>query len=71
MVSMLIAKWKKQAKEGVVTFFSGKQQKAVQCTEDQIKDLHTKIGQLTVKKDFFCNKPSPKFEHNAKGWCRR
>ncbi|SHJ06015.1 transposase [Halodesulfovibrio aestuarii] len=47
-----IAKWKKHAKEGVVASFSGKQQKAVQCTEDQIKDLHAKIGQLTVEKDF-------------------
>lgn len=47
-----IAKWKKQAKEGVVASFSGKQQNAVQCTEEQIKDLHAKIGQLTVEKYF-------------------
>jgi transposase len=47
-----IAQWKKQAKEGVVASFSGKAQHAQQNSEAQIKELHAKIGQLTVEKDF-------------------
>lgn len=42
---------KKQAKEGVVAAFSGKAQAAKQGNEDQIKDLHAKIGRITVEKD--------------------
>ena len=47
-----ISTWKKQAKEGVVAAFSGKAQATKQSNEAQIKDLHAKIGQLTVEKDF-------------------
>ncbi|SOB56941.1 transposase [Pseudodesulfovibrio profundus] len=46
-----VSQWKKQAKEGIVASFSGK---AVgrQDNGAQIKELHAKIGQLTVEKDF-------------------
>lgn len=47
-----ISQWKKQAKEGVVASFSGKAQSDRQDIEAQIKELHAKIGQLTVEKDF-------------------
>jgi transposase len=47
-----ISQWKKQAKEGVVSSFSGKVQNDQQSYETQIKELHAKIGQLTVEKDF-------------------
>lgn len=47
-----ISQWKKQAKEGVVASFSCKLQNAQQSHEAQIKELHAKIGQLTVEKDF-------------------
>lgn len=47
-----ITTWKKQAKEGIVASFSGKAQNDQQTSEAQIKELHAKIGQLTVEKDF-------------------
>ena len=47
-----ISQWKKQAKEGMVASFSGKFQTDKQASEAQIKELHAKIGQLTVENDF-------------------
>ncbi len=47
-----ISKWKKQAKEGIVASFSGKAKADQQDSESQIKELHAKIGQLLVEKDF-------------------
>ena len=47
-----ISKWKKQAKEGMVSSFSGKVQADQQTNEAQIKELHAKIGQLTIENDF-------------------
>lgn len=47
-----ISQWKKQAKEGVVASFAGKGSGTPQTSEAQIKELHAKIGQLTVEKDF-------------------
>ena len=47
-----ISQWKKQAKEGMVASFSGKVQTDQQASEAQIKELHAKIGQLTVENDF-------------------
>lgn len=47
-----ISQWKKQAKEQIVVGFSGKQQKSQQSDEARIKDLHAKIGQLLIERDF-------------------
>ena len=47
-----ISKWKKQAKEQVAAGFAGKTQKIQQSDEVLIKELHAKIGQFTVEKDF-------------------
>lgn len=47
-----ISTWKKQAKEGVVASFSGKVKSDNQANEAHITELHAKIGQLTVEKDF-------------------
>lgn len=47
-----ISTWKKQAKEGVVSSFSGKVQTDQQANEAQVKELHAKIGQLTIENDF-------------------
>ena len=47
-----ISQWKKQAKEGMVASFSGKVQTDQQASEAQIKELHAKLGQLTVENDF-------------------
>jgi transposase len=47
-----ISNWKQQAKEGVVDCFSGRKKRDGQDREAQIKELHAKIGELTVEKDF-------------------
>jgi transposase len=48
----LIATWKRQAKESLVDVFTGGGQKRDAQHETEIKELHAKIGQLTVEKDF-------------------
>ena len=50
--SNLIAKWKATAKEGLVGLFSGKQQSQNLDQDTKIKELHAKIGELTVERDF-------------------
>jgi len=47
-----ITNWKKQAKEGIVESFSGRKKRDSQDKDSQIKELHAKIGELTVEKDF-------------------
>ncbi len=47
-----VGDWKKQAIEGLTGVFSGKADRDEMATEAQIKDLHAKIGQLTVERDF-------------------
>ena len=47
-----VSQWKKQAKEQIVAGFAGKAEKVQQSDEARIKELHAKIGQLTVEKDF-------------------
>ncbi len=48
----MIAGWKRKAVEGMVDTFSGKDSRSGQTNESEIKDLHAKIGQLTVERDF-------------------
>ena len=48
----LITKWKRQASSGMVDVFSGKKGGREGSHEAEIKDLHAKIGELTVEKDF-------------------
>ena len=48
----MITQWKRQAIEGLEDIFSGKRQKADTSREAEIKDLYSKIGQLTVERDF-------------------
>jgi transposase len=50
--STMIAAWKRQAKDGMVADFSGKATAVGKDNEAEIRELHAKIGQLTVKKDF-------------------
>lgn len=47
-----INKWKRQALDGLSEVFSDKAKKTAVSNESQIKDLHAKIGQLLVEKDF-------------------
>lgn len=48
----MISKWKKQAILGLSNIFSGKQEKGEESNDQAIKELHAKIGQLTVERDF-------------------
>lgn len=48
----LITKWKRQATAGMVDVFSGNQAGRDGSHEAEIKELHAKIGELTVEKDF-------------------
>lgn len=48
----MINAWKKQAVEGMATVFSGKAEAAEAAREGEIDQLHAKIGQLVVERDF-------------------
>ena len=48
----IITKWKKQARQGVVESFAGKAHVSANNHESEVRDLHAKIGQLTVENDF-------------------
>lgn len=47
-----IKSWKQQALDGLLAVFSEKAAKNTTGQEEKIKELHAKIGQLTVEKDF-------------------
>ena len=48
----MITNWKRQAIKNMAATFSGKVDRARKNEEARIKDLHAKIGQLTVERDF-------------------
>ena len=48
----LITNWKRQAIDNMAEVFSGKLDRTRNNEEARIKDLHAKIGQLTVERDF-------------------
>ena len=47
-----VSDWKRQALEGLADIFTGKAGRNDIAHEAQIKELHSKIGQLTVERDF-------------------
>lgn len=47
-----VSTWKKQAIDGLDTVFSDKAEKAERDHEVTVRDLHAKIGELTVERDF-------------------
>jgi len=47
-----VTKWKKQALDGMNTIFSNDPVNTQQKHEKDIKELHSKIGELLVEKDF-------------------
>ena len=47
-----VSDWKRQALEGLADIFNGKAGRNDIAHEAQIKELHAKIGQLTVERDF-------------------
>ena len=48
----MIAQWKRQAVEGMAEVFATKGSRHKELGEAQIKELHAKIGQLTIERDF-------------------
>lgn len=48
----LINTWKRQALEGMSGIFSGKAEAKAAEKEGEIEELHAKIGQLVVERDF-------------------
>lgn len=48
----MIVTWKRQAIENMATVFSAGAERSGKADDDQIKELHAKIGQLTVERDF-------------------
>jgi transposase len=47
-----ITKWKRQAIDGLAAVFDGKIIERDQVRDAELKDLHAKIGQLVVERDF-------------------
>jgi transposase len=47
-----VSDWKKQALKGLSDIFEGKTNRDEAAHEAQVKELHAKIGQLTVERDF-------------------
>ena len=47
-----VSTWKRQAMDGLGTVFSNGPDKARIDHDDEVHDLHAKIGQLTVERDF-------------------
>jgi len=48
----MISKWKKQALSSLTDIFSSKHEVRELSNDQQVKELHAKIGELTVEKDF-------------------
>lgn len=51
----VISKWKQKALLGFSNIFSSTHETQHLSNEQQIKELHAKIGELTVEKDFLQN----------------
>lgn len=47
-----VSTWKKQAVDGLSGVFSDTAEKTERDHEATVRDLHTKIGELTVERDF-------------------
>ncbi len=50
-----VSAWKRQALDGLPEVFSNGPDQQRQDHETEIRDLHAKIGQLTVERDFLAN----------------
>jgi transposase len=48
----IISRWKQQALLSLGQSFSGKQERQQLNSEEEIKLLHAKIGELTIERDF-------------------
>lgn len=48
----MITNWKRQAIDNMAAAFSSSAERSSKADDGQIKELHAKIGQLTVERDF-------------------
>ncbi len=48
----MITNWKRQAINNMAETFSSKADRSKEIDEAQLKDLHAKIGQLIIERDF-------------------
>ena len=48
----MISQWKKKAREGLPELFAKKSERKNADREAEVKELHAKIGQLTIENDF-------------------
>jgi len=48
----MIAQWKRRAQESLPELFAKKADRSDAAREAELKELHAKIGQLTVENDF-------------------
>ena len=48
----MIAQWKRKARESLPGIFAKKSERNDAARETEVKELHAKIGQLTVENDF-------------------
>ncbi|MFP6728647.1 MAG: IS3 family transposase [Alphaproteobacteria bacterium] len=62
-----VSSWKRQAMDGVGAVFSNGPDKTRMDHDDEVHDLHAKIGQLTVERDFLARglKPMSRGERKA------
>jgi transposase len=56
---MMIHQWKRAMLEGASGVFERGSQKGPEVDEEQVKDLHVKIGELVVGNDFLGRKLKP------------
>ena len=47
-----VSSWKRKAIAGLAGTFSGKSEHRSRDHEEEIRDLHAKIGELTIERDF-------------------
>ena len=47
-----VSTWKRQAIDGLSAVFSNGAERAHRSHETEVRDLHAKIGELTVERDF-------------------
>jgi transposase-like protein len=47
-----VSMWKRQAMDGLGAVFSNGAERAGRDHEDEVRELHAKIGELTVERDF-------------------
>lgn len=55
----MIHSWKRALLEGASGVFERGGRKAPEIDEEQMKELHAKIGELAVANDFLSRKPKP------------